>query len=315
MKRAHVFLLSGLILFAPLVVSAAWSPGQPLVPPFFTGDDFHPAQVTYCDLVTLVDNLLDFGVYLAALVATVMFVYAGFLYVTASARQENISQAKSIFGKVFLGFVVILTGWLIVNIILDVTTGDDINVWVGGGSCSRPDIQLDRRTGPSIREATSAPIDQRDEEQKRAVLNTCGTGVNHRNACQPGQTTGCTTISGLSVRSLGYACNLGKECRAAAEAEGRVCEVTVTGGSEEGHAGGTNPGSHGAGDKIDLRRSAGLGDYIDDQVENGRFTEVDNPTFGQAQWIDTQTGAVWTDEGDHYDVCVENCATPSARDT
>ncbi len=81
-----------------------------------------------CDLVTLADNLLRFFVALSVFVASLMFAYAGFLYVTASANKNNFETAKKIFWNVFLGFIFILTAWLIIDISLRVLTGNSLNV-------------------------------------------------------------------------------------------------------------------------------------------------------------------------------------------
>lgn len=99
----------------------AWFPGQPLVPQCFeTGDGGPYCQA--CDLVHLVNHLLAFAIYLSASVATLMFVYAGFLYVTAAANTENLQKARSVFTSVFIGFILVLTAWLIVDLVLTVLT-------------------------------------------------------------------------------------------------------------------------------------------------------------------------------------------------
>lgn len=82
-----------------------------------------------CNLVDLVNNLIGFSVYLAILVATVMFVYAGILYVTASANENNLGKAKKVFWSVFWGLFLVLASWLIINIILSVLTGNGLNFW------------------------------------------------------------------------------------------------------------------------------------------------------------------------------------------
>lgn len=82
-----------------------------------------------CDLVALFDNVLRFAVYFSAIVATLMFAYAGFLYVTASAKQDNISQAKKIFGDVLTGFIFILGAWLIINVIMSVFVEEKAYPW------------------------------------------------------------------------------------------------------------------------------------------------------------------------------------------
>ena len=82
-----------------------------------------PGACDFCELFKLVQNLINFAVAFSALVATGMFVWAGILYFTASAKEQNIKDAHDIFWKVFLGFVFILGAWLIVDLVLSVLTG------------------------------------------------------------------------------------------------------------------------------------------------------------------------------------------------
>jgi hypothetical protein len=44
------------------------------------------------------------------------FCYIGYLYITGT--QENIKKAKSIFPKIFFGFIIMLSAWFIVYQIL-----------------------------------------------------------------------------------------------------------------------------------------------------------------------------------------------------
>lgn len=313
MKRATILLVVGFILFTPLLVFAAWSPGDPLVPDLFLRGNFEPHQVQACHLVELVDNLLDFAVYISALVATIMFVYAGFLYVTAASRPENLNQAKGIFGKVFLGFIIVLTAWLIINLILHVTTERSLNIWTGDLGCEvLPDTPHSPGSAGGLGSVDpSAQGTERDEQQKRALFDLFGVKF-PKPPCTGGRTRGCANASNMSARTIGYSGEIRTRCD---QAIGGECDVTFTGGSEDGHAGNTNPGSHGGGDKIDFARTESVGKFIESEVAEERFTVVEKPTFGKAQWIDNETGAVWTDEGDHYDVCVENCSAPAARGT
>lgn len=309
MKSIGVFLAVGFVSFLPLLAFADnWLPGRPILPQEVI--DNAPNRIQACDLVHTVDHLLDFGIYLAAMVATIMFVYAGFLYVTASARQENISQAKNIFGKVFMGFVIILIAWLIVSIILHVFTDRDLAFWSDIDCPPIPLTQQEIQTGRG--EVQVAVMNNDLETANRRRLALLGVGVNNENACQPGETRNCTSTEGISAGAIIYAGDVKEDC-------GRTCEVTITGGSEGGHAGdvpGTpqvegGPGTHGAGDKIDFRTSPGLTRWVGEQEESGRFVRRDNPAFGEEQWVDTRTGAVWTRESDppHFDVCVSNCGS------
>lgn len=55
------------------------------------------------------------------------------------------------------------------------------------------------------------------------------------------------------------------------------CALTITGGTEVGHAAGTN--SHYNGYKLDFRHSAGLDNYI-----KSAFTKIGNRGDGYPQW-------------------------------
>jgi len=81
------------------------------------GDSGEP-PCQFCDLVKLADDSLDFAVYFTVFVATLLFAYAGFLYVTAAGDTGKISTATGIFGKVVIGMIIVLTAWLVVDTIM-----------------------------------------------------------------------------------------------------------------------------------------------------------------------------------------------------
>jgi membrane protein DedA with SNARE-associated domain len=59
---------------------------------------------------------------LGVLAAIIVFTYAGYLYITGI--EGNIKKAKSIFPKVFLGFVIMLVAWFVVYQLLSWLTGN-----------------------------------------------------------------------------------------------------------------------------------------------------------------------------------------------
>ena len=74
---------------------------------------------TYADLITLVTNVINFLIFkIAAPLAAIMFVYAGFLYITNGGNESKIKQAHGYFLAVFWGLVVALAAWLIINFVL-----------------------------------------------------------------------------------------------------------------------------------------------------------------------------------------------------
>ncbi|MDP3996522.1 MAG: pilin [bacterium] len=71
----------------------------------------------FTDLILLVKRVTDFLIILATAVATLSFAWAGILYITAVGDEGKIKQAHEIFKKVLIGFVFILSAWLIVVLI------------------------------------------------------------------------------------------------------------------------------------------------------------------------------------------------------
>lgn len=77
--------------------------------PNFVPCDFNAAMA-------LVQHLINIMMVVGVLVAIVMFVYAGTLFM--SGQKAKIDKARSIFPKIFLGFIIMLSAWFIVYQIL-----------------------------------------------------------------------------------------------------------------------------------------------------------------------------------------------------
>lgn len=73
--------------------------------PNFIPCDFNAAMA-------LVQHLINIMMVVGVLVATVMFVYAGTLFM--SGQKAKIDHARSIFPKIFLGFIIMISAWFIV---------------------------------------------------------------------------------------------------------------------------------------------------------------------------------------------------------
>jgi len=122
----RAFLLSAVLAFLPITVSAATILGGPIVPSCNTP---FAGACGFCDLFQLAQNFINFAVGLTVIVATIMFVYAGVLYFSASAKPDNIKKAHGIFWKVFIGFVFVLSAWLIVDLIMKTFLGGQFGPW------------------------------------------------------------------------------------------------------------------------------------------------------------------------------------------
>lgn len=300
MKKALIFLGTSALFLVPLTGFAAEGFFGSIVP------DRVLQCAPYCeacDLVALFDNVLRFAVYFSAIVATLMFTYAGFLYVTASAKQDNITQAKKIFGDVFTGFVFILGAWLIINVIMSIFVEEKAYPWneiecegyrdvtvfvpgppgidssIPGGSGGYAQVPADTLLSHS---------DALDALQKAGVDVTSTSGPDGVQSGCIGD--GCTSLRGIQERTVEQVIALKEGC-------GVDCKVIVTGGTERGvHA--TN-GGHEKGYKVDLEDTPSLNKYIE---ESGKFTRSGTQN-GYPAYKDS-CGNTYLKEDDHWDVLV-----------
>ncbi len=71
-----------------------------------------------CHLVKLAENVVNFFVYFSIAIATLMFAWAGILYVSSATNPKNIETAHGIFWSVFVGLIIVLSAWLVVDTIM-----------------------------------------------------------------------------------------------------------------------------------------------------------------------------------------------------
>jgi hypothetical protein len=79
-----------------------------------------------CDfnaVILLVQHLINIMLVVGVLAAIVMFAYAGLLFI--SGQKPKIDKARSIFPKVFVGFIIMLSAWFIVFQILSWLTDNN----------------------------------------------------------------------------------------------------------------------------------------------------------------------------------------------
>lgn len=102
------------IMFNLVLSNTAFA--QSFLPIVQCGNSVNPAPCTTCDFFKLVKNLIDFTLYvLTPILATVLFIWAGFQMLLAGANPGLYSNAKNIFKNTIYGVIVVLTAWLITN--------------------------------------------------------------------------------------------------------------------------------------------------------------------------------------------------------
>lgn len=71
----------------------------------------------------IVKTIVQFFLTFLGLIAVVMIIYGGFLYVTSAGKEESIGTAKKIIMYAVIGIIVILISYAVVTTILGAATG------------------------------------------------------------------------------------------------------------------------------------------------------------------------------------------------
>jgi len=123
------FVIMSAVVFLPFLafntVSAAWSPGDPLVPscgkvvPSLdgkTGLMTNPCNFDY--FMLLINNVITFLLfYFATPLAAIALCYAGALLLFSGGNSEKMTKAKHIIKNVLIGYLLALAAWLIIKTI------------------------------------------------------------------------------------------------------------------------------------------------------------------------------------------------------
>ncbi len=99
-------------LFFPLVASAG------LVP--CSGPD-----CTFCDLLTLVINIVHFAIYDVLLpLAGLLILIGGIMMMLAGVNENYYKKGKEILKNTVIGLVIVLCSWVLVNVLIGALTGN-----------------------------------------------------------------------------------------------------------------------------------------------------------------------------------------------
>jgi len=119
--KLSTFIFSAIFFFVALSVFAADPDPVPLVQCGTAGGP----DCDFNAFLSLIQRLMKFLIFISIPIATLLFSYAGFLYVTAGGNTGKIQKAHDIFKDVAVGFLIVLSAWLIVNTIVSPLISDN----------------------------------------------------------------------------------------------------------------------------------------------------------------------------------------------
>jgi hypothetical protein len=71
-----------------------------------------------CELVGLIGNGITFIIAIFSGIATLLFAWAGFLMLSSRGSTAQVQKGKAIFGNVLVGLLIMLSAWLIVDVVM-----------------------------------------------------------------------------------------------------------------------------------------------------------------------------------------------------
>lgn len=250
-----------------------------------------------CHLVSLGQNVINFLVYITTFVAVILFVYAGFLMVTAGGDMGQISRARSIFTTVAIGFIIALAAWLIIDTVMKTLFNEGAYPGFGPWNqleCSeQPELYVregadadDRAYGGGVTLPDPIPEGTLSHADARAILQEGGSiAIVSSGGCTDRSRRNCTSLDGVRPTTIDRIVALQQEVGE---------QIVVTGGTEVGHSTRSNI-SHQNGYKIDLRTTPALNNYI----------MTNYTSLGGNKYQDPHGNIYWRHgPNDHWDVSV-----------
>ncbi len=76
-----------------------------------------------CDIAKLAQNLLNYGIFLAVVLSSFLFAYAGWNMLISGGNSEAYAKGKRVFGNVLIGLLIILGGWIVIDTLMDTFIG------------------------------------------------------------------------------------------------------------------------------------------------------------------------------------------------
>lgn len=73
------------------------------------------------DLKSTVINIINWILGLLGIIAVVMILYAGFMWMTAGGNEDKVASSKKMISAAVVGLIIILLAWAIVNFVLKTT--------------------------------------------------------------------------------------------------------------------------------------------------------------------------------------------------
>ena len=252
-----------------------------------------------CSFAELIKRIITFLLMIAVPIAMGLFAYAGFLYFTAGANPSNIEKAHKVFRSTFIGFLIALSGWLLVETVINVlVVGQDFSSWSWNSlqcNATRPmggQGDITNWLSKAFWVTTPTPTGDVGVVTNDAVaFRLSAYGVTEKNST--------VSVSGLQGSTVNGLIALAQSCCAYVSGNPQINTIMITSGTDGTHSE-TGPYTHVSGYKVDLRTGNTNLDLV---LGNSHSTESgtrNDPSGPVLYWV--SGNRIAAREGDHWDV-------------
>lgn len=277
----------------PFVAQAAMPFFGPIIP-----DAHNSCAAGWGLLVRVISNVINFILsVILVFVAPLLIAYAGFLFVVNPLDPSGISKAKAILLHTVVGVIVALSGWIVVDTLMYILVSNNARfgtswrqlITSSGSSCLTFSTTSTQPSGGPAARVTVTPSSSGSEQSIRQRLTQAGITINHGPCQNDSDGDGCTSLVGLRDNTINQIIAIRNSCTA--------CSITVTGGAEPGHEGGSY--SHANGYKVDLGLNGTLDAFL--MRLPGPTTRSDG-----ARVYRDSCGNEYAKESTHWDITVSS---------
>ncbi len=92
-------------------------------------DTSKASEFTSCDLLIVVENVIQFLFQLSIVLAVAYTIYGGFLIMTAGGSEEKVGAGRGAITAAVVGLTISLTAWLLINSVMNALGGGAIAPW------------------------------------------------------------------------------------------------------------------------------------------------------------------------------------------
>lgn len=121
MKRYLPFLLALTVLLTPISAAAQFGPIVPEV-----------CRICPCGfggVLAIIQNLINFLIAISIIIATLIMVWAGVMYIMSATNPESRSTANKMLMNAVIGIMIILSAWLMVDFVMKTLYGGQFGPW------------------------------------------------------------------------------------------------------------------------------------------------------------------------------------------